>query len=136
VSRIIVLLKDEYLAFTDPLSNNRKNLCEVDFFSHFAVLVRTLIKDERAFPVISDASPGMNTYVLVAFLNFRHCWIFSNIILSIAFPGFSYNAQFPTRTETKIYFIGKPDLIPISRFRLRSAIKLCESYTLNTSPVS
>jgi hypothetical protein len=136
VPRIIILLKDKCFAFTDLLGNNRKNLCEVGFFGYLAVLVRTLIKDKRAFLIISDASPGMNAYILIAFLNFRYRWIFLNTILSMTFPSFSYDAQFPTRAETKVYFIGKPDLILISRVRLRSAMKLCESHTLDTSSVS
>jgi hypothetical protein len=135
VSGIVVFLQNELFALPNPLGDNRQNLCEIDFFSYLAVLVRTLIKDERAFPVDSDASPGMNTYIFVAFLNFRYRRIFLNIILTVTFPGFSYNAQFPTRAETKVYFIGKPDLILIFRVRFCSAMKLCELHTLDTSSV-
>jgi hypothetical protein len=132
----IILLEDEFLAVSDPFGNYRKNLCKINFLGYFTVLVDTLIKDKRAFPIDSDASPGMNAYILVAFLNFRHSRIFLNTLLSMTLSSLSYNAQFPRRAEVKVYFIGKPDLIPISRIRLYSAMILREIYSFDTRAVS
>jgi hypothetical protein len=88
---IVILLKNEFFTVLNLFGNYRKNLCKINFLSHLAVLVSTLIKDKRAFLINSDASPGMNAYILVPFLNFCYRRIFLNIILSITLLNLFYN---------------------------------------------